>query len=92
MPTVKLQKTIISAKGVEIIIADAAEPEKATTWLHLLVPPQTNPPDHDVGRLPVAAVQLRALDAAQDIIAQETRAVRGLAKRYERIFREVGLA
>ena len=70
MAKASIQKTVISAGRIEMLIADQALVEHATIWVQFSVPAQSE------NARPIAEAQLRALQIAQTAIAAEIAAIR----------------
>ena len=72
MAKASIQKTVISAGRIEMLIADQALIEHATVWVQFSVPAQSE------STRPIAEAQLRALQIVQTAIESEIAAIKTL--------------
>ena len=72
MAKASIQKTVISAGRIEMLIADQALIEHATVWVQFSVPAQSE------NTRPIAEAQLRALQIVETALASEIAAIKTL--------------
>jgi len=68
-----IQKTVISAGRIEILIADQASREHANVWVEFSVPVPSE------SKRPIAEAQLNALQIVLGALAQEAEAIKAVS-------------